>query len=72
MASSLALFIIRASAYIHQKLQILRGHMLEMQSRCDQVEAELETANSGTKYLLERAEGLRAQRYVSYLSLMLY
>jgi hypothetical protein len=38
--------------------------MLEMQARCDQVEAELEQANSGTKYLLERAEGLRAQRYV--------
>jgi hypothetical protein len=39
--------------------------MLEMQSRCDQVEAELEQANSGTNHLLERAEGLRAQRYVS-------
>lgn len=36
--------------------------MLEMQSRCDQVQAELDQANSGTKYLLERADGLRSQR----------
>ena len=36
--------------------------MQEMQIRCDQVQAELDQANSGTKYLLERADGLRSQR----------
>jgi hypothetical protein len=38
--------------------------MQEMQVRCDQVQAELDHANNGTRYLLERADGLRAQRYV--------
>lgn len=38
--------------------------MQEMQIRCDQVQAELDQANSGTKYLLERADGLRSQRSV--------
>lgn len=47
-----------------QKLNVLREHMQEMQIRCDQVQAELDQANSGTKYLLERADGLRSQRFV--------
>lgn len=49
-------------AHIPQKLDVLREHMLEMQSRCDAVQAELDQANSGTKFLLERADGLRSQR----------
>lgn len=35
-----------------------------MQVRCDQVQSELDQANSGTKYLLERADGLQSQRFV--------
>lgn len=45
--------------------------MLDMQSRCDQVQAELDQANSGTKYLLERADGLRSQRASAQLRLSL-
>ena len=41
--------------------------MQEMQIRCDQVQAELDQANSGTKYLLERADGLRSQRSACHL-----
>lgn len=29
---------------------------------CDEVQTQLETANNGTRYLLEHAEGLRQQR----------
>ena len=47
-----------------KKLDVLREHMQEMQVRCDQVQSELDQANSGTKYLLERADGLRSQRSV--------
>jgi hypothetical protein len=47
-----------------KRLNVLREHMQEMQIRCDQVQAELDQANSGTKYLLERADGLRSQRSV--------
>lgn len=36
-----------------------------MHTRCDDVQSKLEGANSGTKYLLSRAEGLRNQRWVS-------
>lgn len=45
-----------------QKLDTLQLHMQEMHTRCDDVQSKLEQANSGTKYLLERAEGLRNQR----------
>ena len=41
---------------------VLRSHMEEMQLRCDQVQAELDQANKGTRHLLERADGLRVQR----------
>ncbi|WOO80503.1 Conserved oligomeric Golgi complex subunit 6 [Vanrija pseudolonga] len=53
---------LEAFGEVDKKLDVLREHMLEMQSRCDQVQAELDQANSGTKYLLERADGLRSQR----------
>jgi hypothetical protein len=49
-----------------QKLEQLRTHMNEMQARCDDVQAQLAVANQGTSYLLSRAEGLRAQRSVSF------
>ncbi|WVW82047.1 hypothetical protein I302_104052 [Kwoniella bestiolae CBS 10118] len=53
---------LEAFAEVDQKLGVLREHMKEMQVRCDQVQSELDQANSGTKYLLERADGLRSQR----------
>ncbi|WWD09169.1 hypothetical protein V865_007291 [Kwoniella europaea PYCC6329] len=53
---------LEAFAEVDQKLEVLREHMKEMQVRCDQVQSELDQANSGTKYLLERADGLRSQR----------
>ncbi|EIW66514.1 hypothetical protein TREMEDRAFT_34802 [Tremella mesenterica DSM 1558] len=53
---------LEAFGEVDKKLSVLREHMLEMQLRCDQVQAELDQANSGTKHLLERADGLRAQR----------
>ncbi|KAK8861721.1 hypothetical protein IAR55_002544 [Kwoniella newhampshirensis] len=53
---------LEAFGEVDQKLDVLREHMMEMQVRCDQVQAELDQANSGTKYLLERADGLRSQR----------
>ncbi|WVQ78637.1 hypothetical protein IAT38_000724 [Cryptococcus sp. DSM 104549] len=53
---------LEAFGEVDQKLDVLREHMQEMQVRCDQVQAELDQANSGTKYLLERADGLRSQR----------
>lgn len=56
---------LEAFGEVDKKLDVLREHMLEMQSRCDQVQAELDQANSGTKYLLERADGLRSQRWVA-------
>ena len=51
--------------YLYQKLDVLREHMKDMQVRCDQVQTELDQANGGTRYLLERADGLRSQRFVS-------
>jgi len=54
-----------------QKLDTLQLHMQEMHTRCDDVQAKLEEANSGTKFLLERAEGLRNQRSVASSSLLL-
>ncbi|WVF66103.1 hypothetical protein IAT40_000842 [Kwoniella sp. CBS 6097] len=53
---------LEAFGEVDQKLEVLREHMREMQVRCDQVQSELDQANSGTKYLLERADGLRSQR----------
>lgn len=53
---------LEAFGEVDKKLDVLREHMLDMESRCDQVQAELDQANSGTKYLLERADGLRSQR----------
>ncbi|WRT63924.1 uncharacterized protein IL334_000851 [Kwoniella shivajii] len=53
---------LEAFGEVDEKLEVLREHMREMQVRCDQVQSELDQANSGTKYLLERADGLRSQR----------
>lgn len=56
---------LEAFTEVDKKLDILRGHMQEMQIRADQVQVELDQANSGTKFLLERADGLRQQRCAS-------
>jgi hypothetical protein len=45
-----------------QKLSMLQSHLDAMNVCCDEVQAELDRANSGTKYLLEHAQGLREQR----------
>lgn len=54
--------------FLEQKLANLQAHLDAMHVCCDQVQGELEKANVGTRYLLEHAEGLRAQRFVSGLS----
>ncbi|CDZ97324.1 casein kinase i [Phaffia rhodozyma] len=52
---------------VDQKLDALQRHILEMHTRCDDVQAKLEDASSGTQFLLERAEGLREQRATTQL-----
>ncbi|OXG10479.1 hypothetical protein C366_06721 [Cryptococcus neoformans Tu401-1] len=61
LATGSAKFL-EAFAEVDKKLNVLREHMQEMQVRCDQVQSELDQANSGTKFLLERADVLRSQR----------
>lgn len=41
---------------------MLQSHLDEIHVCCDQVQTQLEQANTGTRYLLEHAEGLRQQR----------
>lgn len=36
--------------------------MLDMETRCNLVQTELDKAHAGTSYLLEKADGLRSQR----------
>lgn len=36
--------------------------MLEMETRCNLVQSELDKAHAGTSFLLEKADGLRSQR----------
>ncbi|KAK4051597.1 Golgi transport complex subunit 6 [Microbotryomycetes sp. JL201] len=50
------------------KLSVLQSHLDAMHVCCDQVQAQLEKANTGTKYLLEHAEGLRQQRQVAIVA----
>lgn len=53
---------LRAFSEVNDKLSMLQSHLDEMNVCCDEVQAELDRANSGTKYLLEHAQGLREQR----------
>jgi hypothetical protein len=64
LASGSSRFL-EAFGEVDQKLTVLRDQMEEMKVRCDQVQNELDTANGGTRWLLERADGLRSQRSVS-------
>jgi hypothetical protein len=45
-----------------QKLSVLQSHLDAMHVCCNEVQTQLEKANTGTRYLLEHAEGLRQQR----------
>ncbi|SCV74768.1 BQ2448_7797 [Microbotryum intermedium] len=47
---------------LHQKLGMLQSHLDAMHTCCDEVEQQLASANSGTRYLLEHVQGLRQQR----------
>ncbi|KAM0746224.1 oligomeric complex COG6 [Meredithblackwellia eburnea MCA 4105] len=53
---------LRAFGDVNEKLSHLEQHLTSMHAECDAIEASLTHANAGTKYLLEHAEGLRAQR----------
>jgi hypothetical protein len=45
-----------------QKLDVLQEHVQVMNSQCEAMESRLHTTNQSCRYLLERAEGLRAQK----------
>ncbi|GAA6015725.1 hypothetical protein JCM11491_002459 [Sporobolomyces phaffii] len=51
-----------AFSEVNDKLSMLQSHLDAMHLCCDEVQSELDTANKGTRYLLEHAEGLRQQR----------
>ncbi|KAM0789745.1 hypothetical protein ACM66B_006600 [Microbotryomycetes sp. NB124-2] len=53
---------LQAFGQVNEKLSVLQSHLDAMHVCCDEVQTQLEKANSGTKYLLEHAEGLRQQR----------
>ncbi|GAA5985756.1 hypothetical protein JCM10908_007099 [Rhodotorula pacifica] len=53
---------LRAFSEVNDKLSMLQSHLDAMNICCDEVQTELDRANSGTKYLLEHAQGLREQR----------
>lgn len=48
-----------------QELDVLQNHLDEMHACCSQVGERLTSANAGSKPLLEHAEGLRKQRWVT-------
>ncbi|GAA6064385.1 hypothetical protein JCM10212_002918 [Sporobolomyces blumeae] len=53
---------LEAFSQVNDKLSMLQSHLDEMHVCCDEVQAELDKATKGTRYLLEHAEGLRQQR----------
>ncbi|SGY81921.1 BQ5605_C009g05534 [Microbotryum silenes-dioicae] len=53
---------LQAFSDVDAKLGLLQSHLDAMHTCCDQVEQQLASANSGTRYLLEHVEGLRQQR----------
>ncbi|KAK4704999.1 conserved oligomeric Golgi complex subunit 6, partial [Phenoliferia sp. Uapishka_3] len=53
---------LEAFSEVNDKLSMLQSHLDAMHVCCDQVQTQLTKANSGTRYLLEHAEGLRQQR----------
>ncbi|KAI5479514.1 component of oligomeric golgi complex 6 [Pseudohyphozyma bogoriensis] len=53
---------LEAFSKVNDKLSMLQSHLDAMHVCCDEVQTQLEKANTGTRYLLEHAEGLRQQR----------
>ncbi|KAF8606493.1 oligomeric complex COG6 [Ceratobasidium sp. AG-I] len=53
---------LKAFAEVDKKLDVLQEHVQVMNTQCEAMESRLRTTNSSCKYLLERAEGLRAQQ----------
>ncbi|CAE6415807.1 unnamed protein product [Rhizoctonia solani] len=53
---------LEAFGEVDKKLDVLRDHVQVMNSQCEAMETRLRTTNQSCKYLLERAEGLRAQQ----------
>ncbi|BGP27772.1 Golgi transport complex subunit 6 [Rhodotorula toruloides] len=53
---------LQAFSEVNDKLSTLQSHLDAMHVCCDEVQTELEKASTGTRYLLEHAEGLRQQR----------
>ncbi|KDE04704.1 hypothetical protein MVLG_04843 [Microbotryum lychnidis-dioicae p1A1 Lamole] len=53
---------LQAFSDVDAKLGLLQSHLDAMHTCCDQVEQQLASTNSGTRYLLEHVEGLRQQR----------
>ncbi|ORY76293.1 oligomeric Golgi complex subunit 6 [Leucosporidium creatinivorum] len=47
---------------VNEKLANLQSHLDAMHVCCNEVQEQLDQANTGTRYLLEHAQGLRAQR----------
>ncbi|KAF8753532.1 Oligomeric complex COG6 [Rhizoctonia solani] len=53
---------LEAFGEVDKKLDVLRDHVQVMNLQCEAMETRLRTTNQSCKYLLERAEGLRAQQ----------
>ncbi|KAG8678320.1 Golgi transport complex subunit 6, partial [Ceratobasidium sp. 395] len=53
---------LHAFAEVDKKLDVLQEHVQVMNAQCEAMENRLRVTNQSCKYLLERAEGLRAQR----------
>ncbi|CAE6466721.1 unnamed protein product [Rhizoctonia solani] len=53
---------LEAFGEVDKKLDVLQDHVQVMNAQCEAMENRLRTTNQSCKYLLERAEGLRAQQ----------
>ncbi|KAG9124916.1 Golgi transport complex subunit 6 [Ceratobasidium sp. 392] len=53
---------LNAFAEVDKKLDVLQEHVQVMNAQCEAMENRLRVTNQSCKYLLERAEGLRAQK----------
>lgn len=58
------------TSFLEQKLANLQSHLDAMHVCCNEVQEQLDQANTGTRYLLEHAQGLRSQRFVLSSSLL--
>ncbi|QRV75275.1 Conserved oligomeric complex COG6 [Ceratobasidium sp. AG-Ba] len=53
---------LHAFAEVDKKLDVLQEHVQVMNAQCEAMENRLRVTNQSCKYLLERAEGLKAQK----------